>query len=117
MGVTTRRPSKDKLGLVADEVPRSWIVNFTKFSTNLTVNNCEAGKGSQVSGEDLEEGDKVGLRFTAQGKIEIYINGVLQDQITPSERDRVPEGVELFPVLDLYGCTEQLSRTFANSPF
>jgi len=117
MGVTIRQPSKAEVCAVADEVPFSWVVDFTKYSVMLSVNNVEAAKGRQVSGEDLREGDRVGLRFTAKGSIEIYINGQLRDHIIPSENDRVPEAAELFPVFDLYGCTAQLSRMYADSPF
>lgn len=116
VGVTARRPSKAEVGAVADEVPLSWVVDFSKNFVTLSVNNQQAAKGSQLSGEDLEEGDRVGLLFTAQGSIEIYINGKLMEHLTPHERDRVPEGVELFPVLDLYGCTTQISRTYSTSP-
>lgn len=117
IGVTTRQPSKAQVGAVADEVPFSWVVDFTKHSAMLSVNNLESAKGWQVSGEDLKEGDRVGLRFTAKGSIEIYINGKLRDHLIPGESELVPQAAELFPVFDLYGCTEQLSRTYADSPF
>jgi hypothetical protein len=117
IGVTARPPSNvEEIGAVADEVPLSWVADFTKHSVVLSVNNAEAAKGRCISGEDLQEGDRVGLLITADGNIEIYINGKLRDHLAPAQSERVPQGVELFPVLDLYGCTVQLSRTYADRP-
>lgn len=117
IGITTRRPTKKQVGSVADEVPLSWVVDFTKHAVMLTVNNFEVAKGLKMSGEFLEEGDRVGLLFTPEGTVKLYINGKLEDHLIPSETQRVPKDAELFPVFDLYGCTLQLSRTYADSPF
>lgn len=117
IGVTARPPTNiDEMGAVADEVPLSWVVDFTKSSVVLSVNNQEAAKGLKVCADDLEEGDRVGLRVTAAGSFEIFINGQLREHLVPMQGDCVPQGVELFPVLDLYGCTTQLSRTNRSSP-
>jgi len=117
IGVTAQPPSDiDELGSVADEVPLSWVVDFTKHSVVLSINNKEAAKGYGVSGEVLREGDRVGLRVTAAGTIEIFINGKLHEHLVPLPSECVPPGVDLFPVLDLYGCTARLSRTNAYEP-
>lgn len=117
IGVTACLPLDVRdLGVVADEVPFSWVVDFTKNSVVLSVDNMEVAKSWQVSGDDLKEGDRVGLRITAAGSIEIYINGQLSAHLTPEPRHCVPQGIKLFPVLDLFGCTAQLSRTNAEKP-
>lgn len=117
IGVTSRRPTKKQVDSVADEVPLSWVLDFTKHSVVLSANDFEVAKGMKMSGEFLEEGDRVGLLFTPEGTVKLYINGKLKDHLIPSEVQRVPKDVELFPVFDLYGCTVQLSRTYADSPF
>lgn len=119
IGITARPPSAEDITnlAVADEVPLSWVVDFTKSFIVLSVNNREAAKGLSVKGDDLNEGDRVGLRVTAAGTLEVYINGKQRDHLTPDASECVPRGVELFPVLDLYGCTAQLSRTDAERPY
>lgn len=117
IGVTAQPPSgMDELGSVADEVPLSWVVDFTKNMVALSVNNREAAKGRAICGDVLREGDRVGLLVTNAGALEIYLNGILREHLVPSSGDCVPKGVDLFPVLDLYGCTKQLSRTDADRP-
>lgn len=117
IGVTQRPPSNvGELGTVADEVPLSWVVDFTQFSVVLSINNKEAAKGVNARGDDLKEGDRVGLRVTPAGSFEIFINGTLREHLTPPADEGVPRGVELYPVLDLYGCTAQISRTDAETP-
>jgi len=117
IGVTAQPPSDIReLGAVADEVPLSWVVDFTKSSVVLSVNNSEAAKGSGANGKHLHEGDRVGLRVTPAGTFEIFINGVFLEHLEPLPHECVPPGVNLFPVLDLYGCTAQLSRTNALQP-
>jgi len=117
IGVTAQPPSDiNQLGAVADEVPLSWVVDFTKSSVVLSINNSEAAKGSGANGKHLHEGDRVGLRVTPAGTFEIFINGVLLDHLVPLPHECVPPGVNLFPVLDLYGCTARLSRTTALQP-
>lgn len=117
IGVTASPPANiEELGAVAGEVPLSWVVDFTRSSVMLSVNNKEVAKERKVSAEDLEEGDRVGLRVTPAGSFEIYINGILREKLVPGVNEHVPRGVEIFPVLDLYGCTSQLSRTYAEEP-
>jgi len=100
---------------VADEVPRSWVVDFTAASVVLSVNNQEAAKGRCVTADDLREGDRVGLRLMP-GLVEVYINGILREQLAPLPEDCVPIASGLFPVIDLYGRTVQVSRTDAEEP-
>lgn len=115
-GVTATEPEDIReLGSVADEVPRSWVVDFTQSSVVLSVNNHEAVKGRHVSAADLHQGDRVGLRFMAE-TVEVYINGVLCERLVPQEEDRVPVEQGLYPVIDLYGRTVQISRTEAEGP-
>jgi len=117
IGVTAQPPTAiEELGSVAGEVPLSWVVDFTRSSVVLSVNNMEAAKGCGVSAKDIHQGSRVGLRVTAIGTFEIYLDGLLRESLAPNECERVPPGVHLFPVLDLYGCTAQLSRTYAERP-
>jgi len=117
IGVTARPPTNiGEMGAVADEVPLSWVVDFTKTSVVLSVNNLEAAQGKKVCADDLVEGDRVGLRVTDAGSFEVFINGQLREHLVPMQSECVPRGVELFPVLDLYGCTTQLSRTNRRAP-
>lgn len=114
-GVTACDPEEiGELGAVADEVPRSWVVDFTAASVVLSVNNQEAAKGYRVTADDLHQGDRVGLRL-APGQVEVYINGRLSEKLVPRVEDCVPTS-GLFPVIDLYGRTIQVSRTFAEEP-
>lgn len=118
LGVTACDPQEFRelqLGSVADEVPRSWVVDFTQSSVVLSVNNQEAAKGFDISASTLMEGDRVGLRITPEA-VEVFINGLLRQHLVPAPEERVPTDVGLFPVLDLYGCTVQLSRTWAEVP-
>lgn len=119
IGVTSSPPeSRDDIGSVAGEVPLSWVVDFTLSSVVLSVNNSECAKGFGVNAKHLHEGARVGLRVTAAGNLEIFINGELRESLSPDDPElRVPAGVPLFPVLDLYGCTAQLSRTYAEKPY
>eukprot|EP00421_Protoceratium_reticulatum_P041305 CAMPEP_0168456028 /NCGR_PEP_ID=MMETSP0228-20121227/51070_1 /TAXON_ID=133427 /ORGANISM="Protoceratium reticulatum, Strain CCCM 535 (=CCMP 1889)" /LENGTH=437 /DNA_ID=CAMNT_0008470923 /DNA_START=1 /DNA_END=1314 /DNA_ORIENTATION=- len=115
-GVTASDPEDiHELGAVADEVPRSWVVDFTQNSVVLSVNNHEAAKGRSVCAKNLHQGDRVGLRIQSAA-IEVFINGVLRERLVPPPEDRIPEGGGLFPVIDLYGRTVQLSRTDAEEP-
>jgi hypothetical protein len=117
IGVTVRSPSSsNELGSVAGEVPFSWVVDFTATSVVLSVNNQEAAKAMNVSGEDLKAGDRVGLKVTAAGTLEIFLNGELREHLEPDVSERVPQGMDLFPVIDLYGCTVQISRSDAECP-
>merc|ERR1719235_820835 len=105
-----------EIGAVACEVPSSWVVDFSLSSVTLTVNNIEVAKSRKVFAGDLGEGDRVGLRVTEGGSIEIFFNGKFRDCLVPPPACCVSSNVELFPVLDLYGCTAQLSRTLAEMP-
>lgn len=116
LGVTACDPEElREIGAVADEVPKSWVVDFTKSSVVLSVNNHQAAKGRGVSAEDLRQGDRVGLRVMPDA-IEVFVNGALRERLQPGLEERVPEGASLFPVLDLYGLSVQISRTDAEGP-
>lgn len=116
LGVTACAPEEIRsLGSVADEVPRSWVVDFTQSSVVLSVDNREAAKGKRVSSKDLREGDRIGLRISS-GNLEVYINGEMREVLEPTPADRVPDDIELFPILDLYGRTVQISRNDAEVP-
>lgn len=116
IGVTACNP-KDlhELGAVADEVPRSWVIDFTANTVCLSVSNREAAKSRNLSAEDLNEGDRVGL-LLLEDAFEIYINGEFRDRIVPAPEDRVPLNIGLYPVLDLYGRTVQVSHTDYEEP-
>lgn len=116
LGVTACDPEElREIGSVADEVPKSWVVDFTQSSVVLSVNNHNAAKGRGVSAAELRQGDRVGLRVMPDA-IEVFVNGALRERLKPCPEERVPEGVSLFPVLDLYGLSTQISRTDADGP-
>eukprot|EP00927_Polykrikos_kofoidii_P085847 TRINITY_DN9435_c0_g1_i2.p1 TRINITY_DN9435_c0_g1~~TRINITY_DN9435_c0_g1_i2.p1 ORF type:complete len:489 (-),score=88.96 TRINITY_DN9435_c0_g1_i2:128-1594(-) len=117
LGVTVMHPKRinHEQIAVADEVPRSWIVDFTRSTVCLTKCNEEIVRGQNLSVSSLVEGDRVGLRFV-EDAVEIFVNGVLRERLVPDVRDRVPLKRDLFPVLDLYGRTIQVSRVDVEAP-
>lgn len=116
-GVTASNPSDIcDLGEVADEVPMSWVVDFTQSMVCLSVNNREAARGRRLCASDLKKGSRVGLLLKQDG-VEVYIDGLLRETLTPKHpEERIPQGIGLYPVLDLYGRTIQISRTNAEEP-
>mmetsp|Transcript_8704 Transcript_8704/g.20714 ORF Transcript_8704/g.20714 Transcript_8704/m.20714 type:complete len:414 (+) Transcript_8704:214-1455(+) len=113
-GVTACDPQEiEELGSVADEVPRSWVVDFTQSMVCLSINNQEAAVGKRLSASALKEGSYVGL-LVKPTSFEIYIDGILQESLMIEER--VPDNIGLFPVLDLYGRTIEISKTDAEEP-
>lgn len=115
-GVTASDPEEiGELGSVADEVPRSWVVDFTQSMVCLSVNNREASQGKRLSAAALKEGCRVGLLVKPMA-FEIYIDGKLRDSLPVRVEDRVPHNVGLYPVLDLYGRTIEISKTEAEEP-
>jgi len=115
-GVTASDPEEiSELGSVADEVPRSWVVDFTQSMVCLSVNNREASQGKRLSAAALKEGCRVGLLVKPMA-FEIYIDGKLRDSLPVRVEDRVPHNVGLYPVLDLYGRTIEISKTEAEEP-
>lgn len=116
-GVTACDPEEiSELGSVADEVPRSWVVDFTQSMVCLSVNNREASQGKRLSAAALKEGCRVGL-LVKPTTFEIYIDGTLRDTLPVRVEDRVPSDTGLYPVLDLYGRTIEISKTEAEEPF
>ncbi|CAJ1338527.1 unnamed protein product [Effrenium voratum] len=115
-GVTACDPQEiAELGSVADEVPSSWVVDFTQSMVCLSVNNREASQGKHLSAAALKEGSNVGLLIKPEA-FEIYIDGILRETLAVQAEERVPANVGLFPVLDLYGRTIQISKTDAEEP-
>jgi len=119
LGFTACDPThmlQDDLGEVADDVPHCWVVDFTSYSVVLNVNNYVTACGTKISGATLKEGDRVGIRAAADGAIEVYLNGALCQRLVPPQADRPPVGVALYPVLDLYGRSVQITRTKNDMP-
>mmetsp|Transcript_57342 Transcript_57342/g.134439 ORF Transcript_57342/g.134439 Transcript_57342/m.134439 type:complete len:467 (-) Transcript_57342:189-1589(-) len=117
IGLTASNPLLlHALGTVADEVPHSWVLDFTKSAVALSINNTEAMRSDAATAGDLQQGDRVGILVSSDGGLELFINGVSRHRFVPRPEDRVPLGAGLFPVLDLYGRTVQVSRTFAEEP-
>mmetsp|Transcript_59887 Transcript_59887/g.110911 ORF Transcript_59887/g.110911 Transcript_59887/m.110911 type:complete len:474 (+) Transcript_59887:104-1525(+) len=117
IGLTASNPLLlHALGTVADEVPHSWVLDFMKSAVALSINNTEAMRSDAVTAGDLQEGDRVGILVSSDGGLELFINGISRHRFVPRPEDRVPLGAGLFPVLDLYGRTVQVSRTFAEEP-
>lgn len=115
-GVTACHPDEiHNLGSVADEVPQSWVVDFTETSIVLSVDNHEAGKSRRVTSADLREGSRVGLRIFPNA-VEVYIDGHCREELKARPQNCIPATADLFPVLDLYGRTIQVTRTDADCP-
>lgn len=116
LGITVCDPEElYEIGAVADEVPRSWVVDFTQSSVVLSVNNHEVAKGSHLSSKDLHEGNRVGIRILPVA-VEVFIDGRLRERLSLDSGEKVPQGCGLFPVLDLYGRTMQITRMFTEEP-
>eukprot|EP00929_Paragymnodinium_shiwhaense_P063572 TRINITY_DN31763_c0_g2_i1.p1 TRINITY_DN31763_c0_g2~~TRINITY_DN31763_c0_g2_i1.p1 ORF type:complete len:457 (-),score=96.97 TRINITY_DN31763_c0_g2_i1:98-1468(-) len=117
LGVTTCDTTDfNELGVVvADEVPDSWVVDFARSSITLNVNNVEQARSRAVTASSLFQGDRVGLRITADGALEIFINGCFRERLSPKLEDRIKADVDLVPVLDLYGRTRQVTVSYAES--
>jgi len=118
IGVTACAPEEiEELGTVADEVPCSWIVDFSHSSVCLSVNNNLETKGTGAGAERLVSGDRVGVLVTPAGDaLQVFINGVLCETLRVPAAQHVPRGIPLFPVLDLYGRAVQISCTRAERP-
>eukprot|EP00927_Polykrikos_kofoidii_P005872 TRINITY_DN12349_c0_g1_i1.p1 TRINITY_DN12349_c0_g1~~TRINITY_DN12349_c0_g1_i1.p1 ORF type:complete len:504 (+),score=89.29 TRINITY_DN12349_c0_g1_i1:80-1591(+) len=117
IGVTAMNPALIKHDgfEVAGEVPRSWIVDFTRSMVVLTANNDEAAVGHNLSASDVFEGDRIGLRVQ-EDAVEVFVNGLLRQRLVPEPQDRPPLQRQLYPVLDLYGRTTQISRVDIDMP-
>jgi len=118
IGVTACAPEEiEDLGAVADEVPCSWIVDFSKTSVCLSVNNNLETKGVGISASKLANGDRVGVRITPKGDaVEVFINGQLCETLKIPAMQHIPASARLYPVLDLYGRAVQVSCTGAREP-
>jgi hypothetical protein len=116
IGVTACPPTRIKrLGAVADEVPRSWIVDFTRNSVILAVNNESVAQGYGVSSEDFKDGDRVGL-LLGHDRVEVFLNGASQERFDLETQHTIPSATPLFPVLDMYGRAARISCSDADAP-
>jgi hypothetical protein len=98
---------------VAGEVPHSWVVDFSKSSIFLVINNEQAGMYEFFGAADIRKGDRVGL-LMEPNVIRVYLNGVRQASLNVPESATI-EGT-LYPVFDLYGRTKQMTYSEASSP-
>lgn len=116
-GVTACQPKEiSELGAVADEVPCSWIVDFTPSMVCLSINNREAATGKSLSALDLKQGARIGL-LMKPAEFEVYIDGVLRASLPVKlVEERVPCEAGLYPVLDLYGRANEVSKSDAEGP-
>eukprot|EP00930_Biecheleria_cincta_P030326 TRINITY_DN21000_c0_g1_i1.p1 TRINITY_DN21000_c0_g1~~TRINITY_DN21000_c0_g1_i1.p1 ORF type:complete len:420 (-),score=93.22 TRINITY_DN21000_c0_g1_i1:142-1401(-) len=117
LGVTACQPKEIReLGAVADEVPCSWVVDFTQSMVCLSINNREAATGKYLSALDLKQGVRIGL-LVKPAEFEVYLDGVLRASL-PVEvaEERVPLETGLYPVLDLYGRAIEVSKSDAEGP-
>lgn len=117
-GVTACAPEDIReLGAVADEVPCSWVVDFTQSMVCLSINNREAGAtGKHLSALDLKQGVRIGLLVKPK-EFEVYLDGVLRDVLPVKvAEERVPPEAGLYPVLDLYGRAIEVSKSDAEGP-
>jgi len=119
LGVTRCVPDEidaEDMASVAVEVPRSWVVDFTRTSVSLSVNDQEAASGNKLTSADLQEGDRVGLCFVPNGPILLFVNGILRETFSPMPDVCVPPCVQLYPVVDLCGRSVQISRSLNVKP-
>lgn len=96
--------------LVADEVPNSWVLDFSKSCVMLSVNNENMPVISETPGggfDMLKKGTVVGVGVTEDRMgVTLFLNK--KEMITlrvdePSKK--IPDDVPLYPVFDLYGRT------------
>jgi hypothetical protein len=116
LGVTaSRTKAREQMNTVevAGEVPHSWVVDFSKSSIFLVINNEQAGQYEFFGAEDILKGDRVGLLLEPL-RIRVYVNGI-QEAILKVPETAPIEGL-LYPVFDLYGRTKQMTRSVASLP-
>lgn len=116
-GVTACEPEEIReLGAVADEVPCSWVVDFTQSMVCLNINNRAAATGKYLSALNLKQGVRIGLLVKPE-EFEVYLDGVLRDVLPVKvAEERVPPVAGLYPVLDLYGRAIEVSKSDAEGP-
>jgi len=116
LGVTTSRAqAKDQMNKVdvAGELPHSWVIDFSKSSIFLVINNDHAAEYDMFGAEDIRKGDRVGLLVEPQA-IRVYVNGNQEASLKVPENAAI-EGL-LYPVFDLHGRTTQMTRSVASRP-
>mmetsp|Transcript_6696 Transcript_6696/g.25117 ORF Transcript_6696/g.25117 Transcript_6696/m.25117 type:complete len:441 (-) Transcript_6696:119-1441(-) len=118
IGVTACDPTDiDKLGIVAVEVPQSWVIDFSRTRVTLSHNDTDVARGSGgLCSGALQEGARIGLRVTSKGAVEVFVDGILREHLVPPDHLRVPTGTPLFAVLDLWGRSLKISRTLNEYP-
>lgn len=116
LGVTSSRTKAGehmKKVEVAGEVPHSWVVDFSKRSIFLVINNEHAAQYDMFGAEDISKGDRVGL-FLEPNAIYVYVNGIQEACLQVPEHAKI-DGI-LYPVFDLYGRTKRMTRSVASHP-
>jgi len=114
IGVTVCRPEAEDIGDVADELAESWVVDFTKGSVVLSIDNEHACKSEDLSAEELKEGDRVGIRVLPDS-LEVFVNGIARLRFAPEPNQFIELGAELYPVIDMYGRSVQISLCSADA--
>lgn len=116
LGVTaSHRRAREQMKSVevAGEVPHSWVVDFSKSSIFLVINNEQAAQYEFFGAADIRKGDRVGL-LLEPNIIRVYINGLQEASLKVPEHALI-EGT-LYPVFDLYGRTKQITYSTASRP-
>ncbi|CAE7452389.1 neurl4, partial [Symbiodinium sp. CCMP2456] len=92
----------------SEEVPKSLCYGFDGMAHRY---NWEELLPIDWNPATLEIGDSVGILCTADGVLQLIVNGVLE-----SEALQVPKDLELFPLVELMGNTLAVSVKVDASP-
>lgn len=117
LGVTSsQRKAREQMKSVevAGEIPHSWVVDFSKSSIFLVINNEQAAQYDLFGAQDIRKGDRVGLLLEPHW-IRVYVNGIQEASLKVPDHAPIEEGI-LYPVFDLYGRTKQMTYTMASGP-
>lgn len=100
---------------VAGEFPHSWVVDFSKNSIFLVINNENVARHELFGAADIHKGDRVGLKLERH-LIRVYVNGKQEATLTVPDHAPIEPMGTLYPVFDLYGRTKQMTYSEASSP-
>eukprot|EP00746_Dinoflagellata_sp_MGD_P015923 gnl/MRDRNA2_/MRDRNA2_135622_c0_seq1.p1 gnl/MRDRNA2_/MRDRNA2_135622_c0~~gnl/MRDRNA2_/MRDRNA2_135622_c0_seq1.p1 ORF type:complete len:476 (+),score=85.62 gnl/MRDRNA2_/MRDRNA2_135622_c0_seq1:83-1510(+) len=98
---------------VADEVPNSWVVDFSRSSVFLVINNEQVAHYEFYGSVNLVKGDRVGLMLEPHA-ISVYVNDIQEVCLKVPESAPV-QGI-LYPIFDLHGRTKQMTRSHVVHP-
>jgi len=119
IGVTTSSSDGLRAGVgdmnVADEVPNSWVVNFTRSGVVLSVDNETVLRSESITAQDLGEGRCVGI-LVEGSCFHVFVDRELRLTLNLPANMSINESIALLPIVDLYGPSIQISRTDLRRP-